>query len=66
MIYDAIHHMTVTTLNPQVPVGPPSWVEEVFHTISYGKGASIIRMLYNWVGKEVRRSCDSHMRRIVH
>ena len=47
-------------------MGPPSEVEEIFDTISYAKGASIIRMLYNWVGKEVCRSCDSHMNRIVH
>ena len=69
MIYDASHdcHMTVTwPYNPQVPVGPPSEVEEIFDTISYAKGASVIRMLYNWVGKEVCRSCDSHMNRIVH
>jgi len=36
----------------EVPVGPPSEVEEIFDTISYCKGASIIRMLYDWVGKE--------------
>ena len=46
-------------------MGSPSEVEEIFDTISYAKGASIIRMLYNWVGKEVRRSCDSHMSRIA-
>lgn len=34
----------------QVEVGPPSEVEEIFDAISYSKGASIIRMLHDWIG----------------
>ena len=37
----------------KVEVGPPSEVEEIFDTISYSKGASIIRMLHHWIGDEV-------------
>ena len=31
-------------------VGHPSEVDEIFDNISYNKGASVIRMLYNWIG----------------
>ena len=34
----------------QVEVGHPSEVDEIFDNISYNKGASVIRMLYNWIG----------------
>ena len=34
-------------------VGPPSEVEEIFDAISYSKGASVIRMLHNWIGDDV-------------
>lgn len=37
----------------QVPVGPPSEVEEIFDTISYAKGSCVIRMLHDWIGTEV-------------
>ena len=36
----------------QVPVGHPTEVDEIFDNISYNKGASVIRMLYNWIGSE--------------
>ena len=36
----------------EVPVGHPDEVDEIFDTISYQKGASVIRMLYNWMGEE--------------
>lgn len=36
----------------EVPVGHPDEVDEIFDTISYNKGASVIRMLYNWMGEE--------------
>ncbi len=38
----------------EVPVGPPSEVDEIFDAISYSKGASTIRMLHNYIGDEVR------------
>ena len=37
----------------QVVVGAPSEVTEIFDDISYSKGASIVRMLHNWIGDEV-------------
>ena len=42
-----------TILNMQVPVGHPGEIEEIFDTISYNKGASIIRMLHQYVGDQV-------------
>lgn len=36
----------------EVDVGHPHEVEEIFDLISYEKGASIIRMLYNYLGDE--------------
>lgn len=38
----------------QVDVGHPSEVDEIFDAISYSKGASVIRMLHNYIGDEVR------------
>lgn len=37
----------------QVEVGSPDEVEEIFDAISYCKGASIIRMLHDWIGDKV-------------
>jgi len=34
----------------EVEVGHPSEVDEIFDNISYNKGASVIRMLYDWIG----------------
>lgn len=39
--------------SPQVNVGHPSEVDEIFDAISYSKGASVIRMLHDYVGDEV-------------
>ncbi|XP_026480740.1 puromycin-sensitive aminopeptidase [Ctenocephalides felis] len=36
----------------EVPVGHPSEVDEIFDEISYSKGASVIRMLHNYMGDE--------------
>ncbi|CAK8674637.1 unnamed protein product [Clavelina lepadiformis] len=36
----------------EVPVGHPDEVDEIFDIISYSKGASVIRMLHNWIGDE--------------
>ena len=35
-------------------MGHPDEVEEIFDLISYSKGASVIRMLHDWMGDEVR------------
>ena len=48
------HTHTRTHTHTQVPVGHPDEVEEIFDLISYSKGASVIRMLYDWMGDEVR------------
>ena len=45
----------------EVRVGPASEVFEIFDGISYSKGASMIRMLHNYVGDEVtslERNCN--------
>lgn len=34
----------------EVPVGHPSEIDEIFDEISYNKGASVIRMLYHYIG----------------
>lgn len=36
----------------EVPVGHPSEIDEIFDDISYDKGASVIRMLHNYIGDE--------------
>lgn len=36
----------------EVPVGHPSEIDEIFDEISYNKGASVIRMLHNYIGEE--------------
>ncbi|XP_070570374.1 puromycin-sensitive aminopeptidase-like [Ptychodera flava] len=36
----------------EVPVGHPSEVDEIFDLISYSKGASVIRMLHDYIGDE--------------
>ena len=40
----------------EVPVGPPSEVDEIFDAISYSKGASTIRMLHSYIGDEAFRA----------
>jgi len=37
----------------EVAVGNPEEVDEIFDAISYQKGSSVIRMLYNWLGAEL-------------
>jgi len=36
-----------------VAVGHPSEIDEIFDVISYSKGASVIRMLHNFIGDAV-------------
>lgn len=55
----------------QVNVGHPSEVDEIFDAISYSKGASVIRMLHNYIGDEVSshtrtQKTHSHTHRVVH
>ena len=37
----------------KVPVGHPCEIDEIFDAISYSKGASVIRMLHDYIGDEV-------------
>ncbi len=39
-----------------VPVHTPNEVEEIFDSISYGKGASVLRMIESFIGEEAFRS----------
>lgn len=39
----------------EVPVGPPSEVDEIFDAISYSKGGSVIRMLHSYIGDDAFR-----------
>lgn len=39
----------------EVPVGHPAEIDEIFDAISYAKGASVIRMLYHYIGDEVNK-----------
>lgn len=40
----------------EVPVGPPSEVDEIFDAISYSKGATAIRMLHSYIGDDAFRT----------
>ncbi|WAR11473.1 PSA-like protein [Mya arenaria] len=55
---DALH-----TSHPiEVPVGSPDEVDEIFDVISYSKGASVIRMLHNYIGDEdFRKGMNSYL-----
>ena len=46
-----LHLLMVFTV--QIEVGNPAEVDEIFDAISYCKGASIIRMLHNYIGDDV-------------
>jgi puromycin-sensitive aminopeptidase len=45
---DALHNSHAI----EIPVKHPSEIEEIFDNISYNKGASVIRMLYHYIGDE--------------
>lgn len=48
----------------EIPVGHPSEIDEIFDEISYNKGASVIRMLHNWLGEEdFRRGMGLYLNR---
>ena len=40
----------------EVPVGHPNQIREIFDGISYSKGASVIRMLYHYIGDDCFRA----------
>jgi puromycin-sensitive aminopeptidase len=48
----------------EVPVGHPSEIDEIFDDISYSKGASVIRMLHNYIGDEdFRKGMNTYLTR---
>ncbi|XP_022788315.1 puromycin-sensitive aminopeptidase-like [Stylophora pistillata] len=44
----------------EVPVGHPGEIDEIFDTICYNKGASVIRMLHQYVGNQEFRKGLNH------
>ncbi|XP_068751951.1 puromycin-sensitive aminopeptidase-like [Montipora capricornis] len=48
MNLDALHNSHPI----EVPVGHPGEIDEIFDAISYSKGASVIRMLHDYVGEK--------------
>ena len=53
IFYSSSMYCSMAVLLFQVPVGPPSEIDEIFDAISYSKGASVIRMLHEYLGDEV-------------
>ncbi|CAH1790124.1 unnamed protein product, partial [Owenia fusiformis] len=51
----------------EVPVGHPAEVDEIFDAISYSKGASVIRMLHDYVGdKDFRKGMNLYLNKFKH
>ncbi|KAG7220287.1 hypothetical protein INR49_018303, partial [Caranx melampygus] len=51
----------------EVNVGHPSEVDEIFDAISYSKGASVIRMLHNYIGDEdFRKGMNAYLMKFQH
>ena len=44
----------------EVEVGHPAEVDEIFDNISYNKGASVIRMLHNFIGNDAFKNGMKH------
>jgi len=54
ILYRALDLDALDNSHPiEIPVGHPDEVDEIFDIISYSKGASVIRMLHDWIGDEV-------------
>jgi len=50
----AMHTDSLSTTHPiHVPVKKPEEIEQIFDDISYGKGASVLRMLEDYMGENV-------------
>ncbi|KAH8303799.1 hypothetical protein KR018_006010 [Drosophila ironensis] len=48
----------------EVPVGHPSEIDEIFDEISYNKGASVIRMLHDYIGEDdFRKGMNTYLTR---
>ncbi len=49
----ALHTDSLSTTHPiHVPVSKPEEIEQIFDDISYGKGASVLRMIEDYIGEE--------------
>jgi tricorn protease interacting factor F2/3 len=49
----AMHTDSLSTTHPiHVPVNKPEEIEQIFDDISYGKGASVLRMLEDYIGEK--------------
>jgi len=55
----------LSTSHPiEIPVKSPSEIDEIFDAISYNKGASVLRMLYNFIGDaDFRRGMNLYLTR---
>ncbi|KAH3753711.1 hypothetical protein DPMN_188354 [Dreissena polymorpha] len=60
---DALH-----TSHPiEVPVGAPCEVDEIFDVISYSKGASVIRMLHDYIGdQDYRKGMNAYLTKFAY
>lgn len=55
---DALELDALKSSHPiEIPVNHPAEIDEIFDSISYKKGASVIRMLHDFIGDKVR-FCD--------
>jgi tricorn protease interacting factor F2/3 len=53
----AMHTDSLTSTHPiDVPVTAPEEISQIFDEISYGKGASVLRMIEAWVGQDAFRT----------
>ncbi|XP_056441813.1 puromycin-sensitive aminopeptidase-like isoform X1 [Gadus chalcogrammus] len=50
----------------EVNVGHPSEVDEIFDAISYSKGASVIRMLHDYIGDQDFRKGNAYLLKFQH
>lgn len=51
----------------EVPVKHPSEIDEIFDSISYNKGASVIRMLYHYIGDDCfRKGMNDYLTRFAY
>lgn len=51
----------------EVPVQHPSEIDEIFDAISYSKGATVIRMLYNYIGDDnFRKGMKDYLTRFAY
>lgn len=64
-LLEALYLDSLSNSHPiSVPVHNPNEINEIFDTISYSKGSSIIRMLKNYLGEDVfKRGLTSYLKK---